>query len=229
MCTPDNINTVHLSTLNLIKMKTPLTSALLVCASLLSVPAAHAALAFHVDVNTAGLAGNPGAPFALDFQLIDGGGAAANTVTLSGFTFGGGNPTGSALLTGGASGSLLSSVTLTDSAFFNEFYQTFDAGSTFGFDIFTTLNEEAGIPDGFSFSILDKDLVNIPTSGLGDSLVFFSITEGLTVSGVESGSGTGAYADVTTTVVPEASVNGVSLIAVLGICGLANRRLRRAK
>jgi len=63
--------------------------------------------------------------FSLDFQLTDGSGTgdANNTVILSDFGFGGGTAVGNPNLTGGATGDLASTVTLTDTAFLNDFFQ----------------------------------------------------------------------------------------------------------
>src|SRR5205085_7168247 len=47
----------------------------LVCAgAFLNAPISNASVFYHIDVNTASLMGNPGAPFSLDFQLNDGSG-----------------------------------------------------------------------------------------------------------------------------------------------------------
>src|ERR1700755_3278438 len=81
-------------------------------------PAAATSIAFHVQVNTAPLIGNPAGPFFLDFALTDGSGtlAAPNSVVVSNFNFGGGSAVGAPTLTPGASGSLATSVTLSDAA-----------------------------------------------------------------------------------------------------------------
>ena len=52
--------------------------------------------------------------YALQFQLTNGNAAGVNSVTLSGFNFGGGSPSGAPALIGGASGNLSSTVTLVD-------------------------------------------------------------------------------------------------------------------
>jgi hypothetical protein len=127
----------------------------------------RADLLFHVSLNTAPLVGHPAAPFYVEFQLNDGSGTndANNTATISNFAFGGGAPMGSPTLSGGASGSLQSgTVTLTDSSFFNEFFQEFTPGSQLDFDIHLTTDVDAGAtPDQFSFAILDNTLTEIPT------------------------------------------------------------------
>jgi len=198
-------------------------------AAILGAPAASAQAFFHVDVDTTALAGNPSAPFALDFQLIDGGSAGAvNTVVLSNFTFGGGAPFGSATFFGGATGSLATSVTLTDASNsnFNEFFQQFILGTSIGFDVSITLHDETGAPDGFSVSLLDSSLSNITTTGPGDSLIYASITSTLSAGDVVNSNGTGSFAGVTTAV-PEPSEYGIAFAALMGGFLLARRRANR--
>ena len=68
------------------------------------------------------------------------------------------------MLTGGATGSLTSAITLTDSAFVNFLVQPFIPGSQLTFIVSVTGNLESGqIPDRFSFSILDREGAEIPT------------------------------------------------------------------
>jgi len=119
-----------------------------------------------ITVNTSQLVGHPAGPFSLAFQLTDGGGTgnASNTVTVSRVQFGGGSASESPVSTGGASGSLAASVTLTDSAFVNYLYQPFVPGSQLTFVVSVTGNLGSGqIPDRFSFSILDRTGAEIPT------------------------------------------------------------------
>jgi hypothetical protein len=141
---------------------------LLVCALFLgSVSVGNAQIVFDVSLNTSPLIGNGNAPFYIDFQMNDGSGAndGNNTAILSNFQFGGGSGFGVPTLSGGASGSLASTVTLTDSSFFNEFYQPFTPGSSLQFKVILTTNLDSGpIPDEFSFALLDKDLNEIPTT-----------------------------------------------------------------
>jgi hypothetical protein len=150
---------------------------LALAASLLfSAPAARADAAFLITVNTAPLVGHPAGPFMLNFQLTDGGGVATNTVTLSGFQFGGGSAAGSPVLTGGASGSLASTVTLTDTGFLNDFRQGFTPGGQLSFVVSLTTNVEAGgTPDLFSFAILDQTGAELPTFAVFPFDVFAQI------------------------------------------------------
>ncbi len=152
-------------------------------------PAAAAAgtINFHVDVNTAPLIVAPGGPFFLDFQLTGGSGLATNTATIYGITFGGGSVTPPAFTTGGASGDLSTSVSLTDAgSFFNEFFEGFTPGGTLGFNVLETTNTDAPQPDLFAFAILDGSLFNLPTTGLGDSLVWVTLGDGIGVNAVQT-------------------------------------------
>ncbi len=182
-----------------------LTPGLALCAGLLLGAQAVSAstVEYHISLNTAALIGNASAPFSLDFQLNDGSGLgdANNTAIVNDFVFGSGSATGSANLFGGATGNLSGAVTLTDSSAFNEFYQTFNAGSTLSFDVTLTQNSDAGPrPDAFAFAILDNSLNNLPTSGVGDTYLLVNL--GPTPS-VTTGSSTSPLATITVTPVPE--------------------------
>src|SRR5579875_734356 len=93
----------------------------------------HGDVIVNVSLNTSPLtADSGGGPYSLDFQMIDGSGTgdANNTITLSNFAFGGGSVSGAPVITGGVSGDLTSSVSLTDSQFFNEFTEGFKPGES---------------------------------------------------------------------------------------------------
>jgi hypothetical protein len=126
-----------------------------------------AAIDVSVTLGTGALIGHPAGPFSLDFQLSDGSGTndGNNTATLSQFGFGGGGPSGTPTLVGGAAGDLSSIVTITDNSFLNEFTQGFTAGTTLSFVLDLTTNVDAGgTPDQFSFAILDNTGSEIPTT-----------------------------------------------------------------
>ena len=128
----------------------------------------HADTLVTVTVDTSQLVAHPAGPFYLAFQLTDGSGAgnSSTVAILSNFQLGGGSPSGSPALTGGASGDIGSSVTLTDSSFLNFFSQQFTPGSMLTFTLSLTGQVEAGsTPDHFAFSILDQTLKPIPTKG----------------------------------------------------------------
>lgn len=117
---------------------------------------------YTVSLDTSQLAANYGGPFGLDFELI---GSNGNTVTFSNFSFGTGGSSGSSpFLTGGASGSLGTTVSLTDTTYFlNDFNQQFTPGSTLTFTLDSTqvAPTPGGFPDNFSMAILyGYDTVN---------------------------------------------------------------------
>lgn len=213
--------------MKLVQLKTAAAQWCIGALGLMCMSGAQARFSYHVQVDTSSLGSNPDAPFSLDFQLIDGGGLVGNTVLLGNFTFGGGSATGSPSATGGATGDLNVGVQLSDSLFFNELFQSFMPGSTLGFDVSMTENPEPGTPDAFSFAILDKDLLNIPTTGLGDSLLFVNLNSPLSIGNVVVASGTGAFGKVATVAsIPDSGSTCTYLLLGLGGIGLVRRRFR---
>lgn len=195
----------------------------------------YATIIFHVDVATSSLIGDAGTPFSLDYQLNDGSGtqAAPNTAVISNFTFNGGGALNSPTLFGDATGSLPTHITLSDANFFaNEFFQAFTPGTKIGFDVSLTTNVDPGpTADAFSFSILDKDLLPIATTGDGDSLLFVDLnSESLGIGAIETFSSTsipGVSASVSA--IPEANALP-ALLAIGGFIGcfeVLRHRLRR--
>jgi len=206
------------------------TSIMLVAGPFFTSAASQAAISYHIVINTASLAIAPNvtsAPFSLDFQLNSGDTLGNNTATLSNFTFGGGSASGSANSFGGASGDLGSSVSLTDTSPFNEFFQTFNAGSSIQFDLFLSQNLDAGLtPDVFTISLLNSSLFNITTNSTdgADTLMHLDLnssTAGSTYGDMNFASGTGSYSAVAA--VPEPSAAFLSLAA----CAVGVLRRRR--
>jgi hypothetical protein len=184
---------------------------------------------FHVDVNTSSLVGAPNGPFSLDFQLN---GTGANTATITNFSFTGGSPltdpTFGPAYNNGASGSLGSSVVLTDAAsFFNEFFQGFSAGTReISFDAILTENVAAPTPDAFSMAILDNNALNIPTTGPADNLLQVNIANpALSASDIQRFTST-SPAGVTVTASPEPGTLAMGIAAALITAGWRARRKR---
>ncbi len=192
----------------------------------LNAPTSRASLAFyHVDVNTAALIGNPSGPFSVDFQFNDGSGLGDgnNTGTVGNFTYGGGGASGSATQLGGASGDLYSGVVLTDTTPFNELFQGFTAGTTLGFDVTLTTNVDPGsTPDAFSFAILDGSLANIPTTGVGDTLLLINLYP----AGVNIQTGASLNPAGVIVAVPEPSSLGILTFGLI-LAGLRARYVGR--
>ncbi len=189
---------------------------------------------YNVSLDTSPLIGDAAGPFSLDFQFTDGSGTSDgnNTVALSNFDFGAGGGTGSPATSGSVSGDLTSSVTLIDSQFFNEFTQTFTPGAALDFTVDLTTNVDAGgVPDEFTFAILDNTGAEIPTLGLFDTLLLADIDSSsptLFAFGSDTSRGTAATgeaialdAPIVTSPVPEPSALWVPA------CGLAMFAFRR--
>jgi hypothetical protein len=155
------------------------------------------ATGWHVDVVTTPLIGNPNGPFSIDFQFNNGSILGNNSVTISNFSYSGGGPVGSPTLLGGVTGTIGSTVVFNNSTPFQELFQTFTPGTNLRFDIELTTNVDGAIPDIFVFAILDKDLLNIPATGLGNSLLLVNLSSPFPT--VQTFQGTGAYANVTLT------------------------------
>lgn len=208
---------------------------LLLLASFVLLPCtAQADVIYNVSLDTSPLIGNAAGPFSLDFQFTDGSGTndGNNTVTLSNFDFGAGGGTGSPATSGSVSGDLTSGITLIDSQFFNEFTQTFTPGAALDFTVDLTTNVDAGgVPDEFTFAILDNTGAEIPTLGLFDTLLLADIDSNspmLFPSGSDTSRGTAATGEaialdtpIVTSPVPEPSALWVPA------CGLALFAFRR--
>ena len=202
-----------------------LKAALLGVAGLLLSAATTFAQNFHVLIDTSALnlpVNSSSAPFAIDFQLNSGDTLNNNTAVINNFTFGGGGgPFGSTNLFGGASGGLPGTITLSDTFAFNEFFQSFTFGTSLAFDVSLTQNVDAGpTPDGFSIAILDSNFANIPTNGLGDSLLAMNANTGTVL-----GAGTGTFEGVSVLVTPIPEPSTYSLLAgVVALVGVWRRR-----
>lgn len=204
-------------------------------AALLCAPALKASYVFNVDLNTAALAGAPNGPFFLDFQLNEGSDLSEmTTVSISGFTFTGGSPTGSANITGSASGDIGSTVTLTasdPSSDYTELFQGFTAGTTdVNFNV-TLPQQFTGLtPAQLNVAILDSETNNpqIDTNAPDTvSLVTAPILSSYSLSNIGAYSSTDNPAGVTATVtaVPEPSSIAMFGLGLAGmLCVLRRRR-----
>lgn len=140
--------------------------------------AVRASIVYNVNLSTAPLVGDSSGPFSLAFQLADGSGTGDgnNAALLTNFQFGGGGPLGSPTLIGSAFGDLASTVVLTDSAFPNYFAESFTPGAAVSFLLTLSTNVDGGgIPDEFSFYVLDNTGTPIPTTAGSFSDVFVQI------------------------------------------------------
>jgi hypothetical protein len=108
---------------------------------------------FDVTLNTSSLSGTQ----ILAFGFVDGDASVNNSVTLSGFTFGGGSAVGPAdyLGTTGVSGDLAGSVRLDDSSFTALFSETFNPGTSLSFLLDTTNSFAGTAPDALAMYVCD--------------------------------------------------------------------------
>jgi len=121
---------------------------------------------YDVTLDTDPLIGHPAGPFYIEFAFTDGSGVgdANNTVTIGDFNFGGGSSLGGPIVFGGASGSIETGVSMTDTSFISVFSEQFAPGLQLSFSLDLTDNDDAGgTPDRFSFFVLDSSGVPIPT------------------------------------------------------------------
>jgi hypothetical protein len=190
----------------------------------------------HVVLDTTPLIGNPAQPFYIEFQLNDGSGNndGNNTATIDNFEYGGGGPGLMISNTGGSSGSLDTGVTITDSGFFNQFFQEFSPGNTLSFDVNLTEFVDAGPqPDEFTFAILDCSQTEIPTTSPANALVSVDITSPLTINSF-SGNPSGSLAcngspgiplsTPAVVVVPEPAAASLLLLGFIILRPIRNRR-----
>lgn len=198
-------------------------------------PASRAAnLIYYVTLDVASLTSNANGPFSLDLQLVPGSDNVTNTVTLSNFTAFGGSFTGIPSFTnGGESGSVGTSVVLTNSdPVDNEFAEPFTSSTTLiMFKVNETNNAETvgvgdPVPDQFNVAILDSGLSNIQTTdpGGGNALVSDAMVGSPFLSQVNTYTSQSPDAGVTAAA-PEP---GSAALLLLGAGGLLARRKRPA-
>ena len=169
----------------------------------------------------------------MDFQFSNGNSAfeGNNHVTLSNFTFGGGAAVGSPTIDSGvASGTLGSSVSLTDANSASDFFQQFTPGTEIGFDVTSTTNQDPGLThDLFTASILDNTTGEITTNSpntldLLEADINTALNGGNVQKYFQSGD-RGATPGSTAVPEPGTALFGVALV---GAASLARRRKQRA-
>jgi hypothetical protein len=124
---------------------------LVLFSSMFLVTPARADSIYTVTLDSSSISGTT-AQLAFDFIA---GGSPANSVTVSGFSTDG--ILGASFPTGGVSGTLPGTITLTDSSFFNEYLTDLTLGTNISFLVDATTNAPGpnSFPDAFSFSLLD--------------------------------------------------------------------------
>jgi hypothetical protein len=162
-------------------MRNILKAAPVVCAFWAFCQTAAGGEIYDVTLNTAPLVGHPAGPFYVEFAFTDGSGYGDgnNTVTASGFAFGGGSALGDPLVFGGASGALETGVSITDTSFLSLFYEQFSPGLELSFTLNLTSNDDAdGIPDGLALFVLDNSGAPLPTLAPGGGDYFLTAALG---------------------------------------------------
>jgi hypothetical protein len=180
-------------------------------------------LAYDVTLNMTPLQGQSGY---LAFDFLGGTPVESNTVTIDGFSSD--STLGTVSLTGGATGSLMPGpATLNDSQFFNELLQPVTFGTTAAFTLsFTTNVAPSGIPDSFSFFLLDSALVPYATSDPSGAGAL--ITVPINQANLSPQVFTSAFASATVTPVTTSTPEpATGFYLVLGGIALAAARARR--
>lgn len=162
-------------------------------AALLACLSCNAATLYTVDLDTSPLQGHPAAPFSVYFQLNDGSGVGDgnNTASLHSFDFGGGSAVAGTSITGGASGDMTTGITIVDTSFLNSFIQGFTPGSYLRFSLSLSGAADAGgVPDQFSFAILDSSGFEIPYLSAFNAALVINLTDSghvIQTAGTDSG------------------------------------------
>jgi hypothetical protein len=208
---------------------------------------ASAQLTFRVTVDTSTIAGGT---YYMEFTLSDGQVVGLgtpdtnNSAAISNFSFGGG-AAGAVLPPniGNASGSAPGNISLADGdpGGVADVAQAFTAGSSLSFDVFLTTNVDAGgVPEQFSFFLLDSSFAPIPTTSPGsaaspaNAFVVVNVTSSaLTAANVrafDSGPGTPGIPTSTISAVAAPEPGSLALLLpVMGTAGMVIRKRKRRK
>jgi hypothetical protein len=198
----------------------PLLLSICLCAVSLVVPTpVRADLAFDVNLNTASFSSS--SSYAIGFDLIDGDGLLNTTITLSGFSFSGGAPIGSPSLSGGAIGSLATTLVLSDTSFLNELYQGFSPGTSLSFHaVIDTTASPDSVPDSFAFYLYrDGNVVTTSDPNGVNSVLSADLTTSTTLNNINTSSSTDPSvafdAPSVTAAVPEPSTFLIAMMTTL--------------
>ena len=187
-----------------------------------SASAVFAISIFDISLDTSSLTGTAAN---LAFDLIDGDGASNNVVTLTNFSTDGALGTASSL-GGPVTGALPGPVTIADGSFFNELLQPITLGTTISFTLDLTENFAGGLPDQFSFFLLDGfgfSSLYATTDLTGADALFVVDIDGTDFGALQVFTPTTApAASLTATPVPEP---GTLLLFATGLVGLVAYRV----
>lgn len=197
-------------------------------------PKGRADLTYVVTLNVASLIGNANGPFSLDVALSNGATFpdADNTVKLSNFSVTGGSLGAVSFSSGGETGSMSSTVTLTNSSEDNELAQLISANVTqISFSVDETSVTDNPEEDQFDVAIFDNNSNNIPTTDPSgaNTLVLSNINTAQTLSSVgtyNSTAGGEAPGVTTAAAVPEPG-SIASVLLGLAAAGLFTRKAFR--
>jgi hypothetical protein len=192
---------------------------LLLLATLLGLlPSTAGAVVYDVTVDTTPLAGQA---VDLQFDVIDGDVATNNAITISDFMDGtlGAGTENCTPFAGCVSGSLLSTLTIDDRNFLNEWLQATTLDTTLTFRLTATTNFDtsggSSVPDDFAFSI--------SAPGIGTPLFRLDL-DGTATGGLDITAGTGLVVSVVLTQIPEPTTLALFGAGAVGLLGFGWRR-----
>lgn len=192
--------------------------------------ASAAPITYDVTVNTASLSGTTGS---LDFNFNPGP-LTTQAATVQIDSFSGAATSGSAFLTGAASGALPGVVTLTNGTAFNDYFQDVVYGTTLTFDL-SLSGPALSSPDGTSLSgsglafSLFSDAAGTQPALTSDAIDGFAATVGVNLDGTTTVSNFSSDTSITaaggSTSVPEPDSIALAAVGfVLALLGVYRRR-----